>query len=98
MTATNSARYRKQSLAKREIPDGLASPAPTLPPVRKAKRKAEKEAKKRENLCKIASTENPAKANDFTFRIKRERSETKAKESRETEASQETPDVKCSIS
>ena len=50
MTATNSARYRKQSLAKREIPDGLASPASILPPVPKAKRKAEKEVEKREKL------------------------------------------------
>ena len=41
---------------------------------------------------------NPTKANDFTFRIKRERSQAKARESRETEASQETPDVKYSIS
>ena len=47
MTATNSARYRKQSLAKREIPDGLASPAPMLPPISKVKWKAEREAEKK---------------------------------------------------
>ena len=39
MTETKSTRYRKQSLAGREILDGLASPTPKLPPVPKAKRR-----------------------------------------------------------
>ena len=43
MIAQNSVRYRNQAVAQREIPDGLASPAPSLPPVPKAQRKAEKE-------------------------------------------------------
>ena len=38
MTETKSTRYRKQSLAGREILDGLAFPTPKLPPVPKAKR------------------------------------------------------------
>ena len=49
MSANNSARYTKnqQAIAEREIPDGLASPAPTLPPVPKAQRKAEKAMEKK---------------------------------------------------
>ena len=39
MTETKSTRYSKQSLAGREILDGLASPTPKLPPVPKAKRR-----------------------------------------------------------
>ena len=47
MTATNSARYRKQALAGPEILDGLVFPIPILPPVLKGKLKAEKEADKK---------------------------------------------------
>ena len=47
MTATNSARYRKQTLAGPEILDGLVFPIPILPPVLKGKLKAEKEADKK---------------------------------------------------
>ena len=47
MTATNSARYRKQALAGPEILDGLVFPIPILPPVLKGKQKAEKEADKK---------------------------------------------------
>ena len=51
MKAENSARYKKKVLAEREIPDGLASPAPKLPPVpkvaRRHQRQAEKETKKK---------------------------------------------------
>ena len=39
MTETNSTRYRIQSIAGREILDGLKSPTPKLPPVPKAKRR-----------------------------------------------------------
>ena len=46
MTATNSARYRKQALAGPEILDGLVFPIPILP-VLKGKLKAEKEADKK---------------------------------------------------
>ena len=65
MTATNSARYRDQSLAKREIPEGLASPAPTLPPVPKAKWKAKKEAEKREKLMKNCDQRKPCQSQRF---------------------------------
>ena len=87
MTATNSARYRKQSLAKREIPDGLAYLAPILPPVPKAKRKAEKEAEKREKLMQNCEKRKPCQSQRFYIpyqkrkvgnesqRIKRNRSE-----------------------
>ena len=51
ITSYNSARYKQQVLAEREIPDGLASPAPKLPPVPKVaarmKKQAEREAKKK---------------------------------------------------
>ena len=50
MIAENSARYRKQADAEREIPDGLASPAPLLPPVSKAQWKAEKEREEKPRL------------------------------------------------
>ena len=46
MKAVNSARYRKQAIAERKIPDGLASPAPMLPLISKVKWKAEREAEK----------------------------------------------------
>ena len=87
MTATNSARYRKQSLAKREIPGGLAYPASILPPVPKAKRKAEKEAEKREKLMQNCEKRKPCQSQRFYIpyqkrkvgsesqRIKRNRSE-----------------------
>ena len=51
LNSANSAIYKQQELAKREIPDGLASPAPKLPPVPKVaarqKKKAEREAKRK---------------------------------------------------
>ena len=51
MKAENFARYKNKMLAEREIPDGLVSPAPKLPPVpkvaRRHQRKAEKETKKK---------------------------------------------------
>ena len=56
MKAENSARYKKKVLAEREIPDGLASPAPKLPPVpkvaRRQQRQAEKETKKKKAKAK----------------------------------------------
>ena len=66
MTETKSTRYRKQSLAGREILDGLASATPKLPSMLKAKRRnaktnAEVLAKKSLSKQRIA----------FTFRIKR---------------------------
>ena len=82
MIVENSARYRNQAVAQREIPHGLASPAPSLPPVPKRQRKAEKETEKSKNGCEIASKESTAKAKNFIFRTKRERSETKAKDTR----------------
>ena len=50
MTATNSARYRKQALTGPEILDGLVFPVPLLPPVLKGKLKDEKEADKKEKV------------------------------------------------
>ena len=47
LTATNSARYRKQALSGPEILDGLVFPIPILPAVIKGKLKAEKEADKK---------------------------------------------------
>ena len=56
MKAENSARYKKKVLAEREIPDGLASPAPKFPPVpkvaRRQQRQAEKETKKKKAKAK----------------------------------------------
>ena len=56
MKAENSARYKNKVLAEREIPDGLASPAPKLPPVpkvaRRQQRQAEKETKKKKAKAK----------------------------------------------
>ena len=87
MTATNSARYRTQSLANREIPEGLASPAPIMPPVPKVKRKAGKEAEKREKLMQNCEQRKPCQSQRFYIpyqkrkvgnesqRIKRNRSE-----------------------
>ena len=53
ITSYNSARYKQQVLAEREIPDGLASPAPKFPPVPKVavrmKKQAEREAKRKAN-------------------------------------------------
>ena len=42
----NSARYKQQALAEREIPDGFASPAPKLPPVPKVAARLQKPSKK----------------------------------------------------
>ena len=58
INSANSARYKQKALVEREIPDGLSSPAPTLPPVpkvaacqkKKAERKAKKKAKEQEKL------------------------------------------------
>ena len=47
MTATNSARYRKQALTGPEILDGLVFAIPLLHPVLKGKLKDEKEADKK---------------------------------------------------
>ena len=52
MKAENSARYKKKVLAEREIPDGLASPAPKLPPVPKVARRQQRQAEKETNLTK----------------------------------------------
>ena len=82
MIAKNSARYKNQAIAQREIPDGLASPAPSLPAVPQVQRKAEREREKSKSGCEIASKESTAKAKNFIFRTKRERSETKAKDTR----------------
>ena len=51
INSKNSARYKQQALAEREIPDGFASPAPKLPPVPKVaarlQKQAEREAKQK---------------------------------------------------
>ena len=43
IVSQNSARYKQQALAEPEIPDGLASPAPTLPPVPKVAARLQKQ-------------------------------------------------------
>ena len=78
MKAVNSARYRKQAISERKIPDGLVSPAPMLPPILKVKWKAERESEKKVKV----DADNPTKAKDFTFILKiRQRSQTKVKDS-----------------
>ena len=76
MTATNSARYRKQALAGPEILDGLVFPIPALPSVLKGKLKAEKEADKKAKVDPKLQAKKSLRNSGFYISYQREGQET----------------------